>query len=113
MKKAILTSDGLNNSDVMAETLKGLTINNTRYYKSDSAKENDTKGDPESNPKVATHTSDGNKRKVTDTSNRDLQQKLLSNLTLPIITMTIEPHIYNRVDTCRWTPHTIATPLTK
>ena len=63
-KNAILTSKRLNNSDALAETLKGLTINNARYYESD---DNDAKGDPASDPEVVIHTSDGKKGKVTDT----------------------------------------------
>ena len=73
---SILTSERMNNSDALAETLKGLTINDDGYYNSD---ENDAEGDPKSNPKLATHTSDGKKRKVTDIINRNLQQKLLIN----------------------------------
>ena len=52
--------------DVLAEILKGLTINDTGYYELDSANENYAKGDPAKDPKVATHTSDGKRRKVTD-----------------------------------------------
>ena len=65
----ILTNERLNNSDVLVETLKGLTIKNSVYYESDSANKNDAKSDPASEPKVATHTSDEKKIKVTDTSN--------------------------------------------
>ena len=70
---AILTSERINNSDALEETLKVLTINNTGYYNSD---ENDAEGDPESDPKVATPTSHGNKRKFTDTSNRNLKNNI-------------------------------------
>ena len=59
-----LTGERPNNSDALSETLKGWTINDAGYYDSDK---NDTKGDPAIHPKVATHTSDGKKRKVTDT----------------------------------------------
>ena len=51
--------------------IKGLTIDDSGYYNSEK---NSAEGDPASNPKVYTHTSDGKKRKVTDTSNRNLQQ---------------------------------------
>ena len=57
------------NSDALAKTLKGLTINNYGYHESDSTNANETKGDPASNPKVATHSSDRKKRKSTETSN--------------------------------------------
>ena len=54
--------------------LKGLTIIDTGYYESDK---NDAIGDPTRDAKLATHTSDKKKRKVADTSNGILQQKLL------------------------------------
>ena len=64
--------------EILAETLKGLTlhskINNSAYYDSD---EDDVESDPKSDPLVATHTSDGKKRKVTDTdtTNRNSAHK--------------------------------------
>ena len=58
-------------SGIQAETIKvfkGLTlrlkINDSEYYHSE---EDDAESDPNRNPKVATYTSDGKKRKVTDT----------------------------------------------
>ena len=89
-----------------------MTINDTRYYESDSANANDAKDDPAINQKIATHTSDGKKRKVTDTSNGDLQQKILSNRNLLIITTTMDPRIDDGVTTCGAYPHKISTPLT-
>ena len=65
----ILTSERQSKSDELAEKLKGLTINDAGYYESESVNTNYAKGDPASNMKVATHTSDRKKRKVTDTSN--------------------------------------------
>ena len=56
--------------------------------------------DPASDPKIATHTSDRKKRKVVNTSNGDLQQKLLSSQTIPIITTAIDPQIGDIVATC-------------
>ena len=70
----ILTSEKLDKSDDLEETLKDLKINDADYYESDSANGNDAKGDPESDPKTVNHTSDGKKRKVADTSNRILQK---------------------------------------
>ena len=74
---------------------------------------NDAKGDPASDPETVTHTSDGKKRKVTYTSNRDLQQTLLNNGTLLIVTTTMDPRIDNRIATCGGTPHSLTTPMTK
>ena len=95
---------------MLAETLKWLTINDSGYYESDK---NDAKGNTESDPKTVTHTRDDKKRKVTDTSNGKLQQKLLINRTLPIITTTIDPHITDMVATCGGTPRLLTTPNTK
>ena len=105
----ILTSERINYLDVLAETLRGLTINNAGYY---HLYKNDAEADPASNPKVATHTSD-EKNKVTDTTNENLQQKLLINRTLPIITMTIDTRITDRVANCGGTPHAHTTTTTK
>ena len=106
-KNTILTSEKRYKLDALAETLNGLTVNDAGYYESDSANENDAKGNLASNPKITTHTSDRKKRKVTDNSNVYLQQKSLSKRTLPIITTTMDPHIDNRVATCGASPHMI------
>ena len=50
---AILLSEKIKKLDALAEILKDLTIDDIGYYNSD---ENDAKGDPEIDPKVATHT---------------------------------------------------------
>ena len=63
--------------------------------------------------KVATHTSDGKKIKVTDTSNGNLQQKLLNNRTLPIIATLFDPCIDDRVATSRALTIKLVTPRTK
>ena len=71
--------------EIMVKTIKGFngltiksTINNSAYYNSE---EDDAESNPNSDPKVATHTSDGNKRKVTDTdtTNGNSPRKLLIN----------------------------------
>ena len=77
-------------------------MNDARYYYSD---ENDAVDDPSSNPKVDTHSSDLNKRRVIDTSNGNLQQKLFINWKIPIITTTIDPQILERVVTFGGTPN--------
>ena len=112
-KNLILTSEKQNTSDAPAEKIKGLTINDTGYYESDRVNANDAKGYPERDPKIVTHTSDGKKIKVTDTSNGDLHQTLLINRTLPIITTMMDPPVDDSIETCSGTPHTLATTLTK
>ena len=73
----------------MIKGFKGLTldstINDSEYYHSE---EDDAESDPNSDPKVATHTSDRKKRNITDTNtnNRKSLHKLLINwLLLDII----------------------------
>ena len=109
-ENTILTSERLNNSDALAETFKRLTINNAGYYYSDN---NDAKGNPTIDSKVATHTCDRKKRKVTDTSNGILQQKLLINRNFLIITTSIDPQIPDRVATCGGTTHAFTRTTTK
>ena len=67
-ENAILTSERLDKSDSLAEMLNNLTVNDVGYYESDSENANH----PGSDPEVAIHTSEGKKRKVKDTSNRNL-----------------------------------------
>ena len=94
-----MTSEKQNDSDALAETLKGLTINHAGYYEADLENVNDAKGGIAINSKVYIHTSDRKKIKVTNTSNEYLQEKLLSNRTFLIITTTIDPQIDYRVVT--------------
>ena len=76
-----------------------MTINDAGYYNSEK---NDAEGNPKSNPEVDTHT-----------SNVSLQQRLLINRTLPIITTTIYHQIPYRVAACGGTPHARMIPTTK
>ena len=107
-ENTIFTSERRITSEILAETIKGLTlhstINDSEYYNSD---EYDAKIDPKSDPLLATHTSDGAKRKVTDTdtTNRNTPQKLLINQTLPIIIPPIDLPIADGVAAGRWTAH--------
>ena len=93
---------------MLAETLKGLTlystINDTAYYNSDK---DDTESDQKRDPLVATHTSDGNKIKVTDTdtTNGISPQKLLINRTLPVIILLIDRRILDGIAAGRGTMH--------
>ena len=62
---AIFTSEKLDKSDEVAETLKDFTINDVEYYVSNSENSNDAKIEPASNPKTVNHTSDGRERLMT------------------------------------------------
>ena len=95
-----MTHDRQISSGILEETIKGFngltiqsTINNSTYYNSE---EDETESDPNSDPRVATHTSDGKKIKVTDidTSNGNSPQKHLVNQIIPEIILVAIPPIY-------------------
>ena len=67
-------------------------INSSAYYHSD---EDDAESDPNSDLKVATHTSDGKKIKVTDTdtTNGNYPHKSLINQIIPEIIPAVIPPI--------------------
>ena len=82
------------------------TINDSAYY---HPEEDDAEIDPNSDPKVATHTSDGKKRKVTDTdtTNRNYTQKLLIIQTIPVIVSPIYLPIVDKVAASRGNLHAV------
>ena len=86
-------------SDILVETIEifnvltiQLTINDSTYY---NLEEDDAESDPNSDAKVATHTSDGKKIKVTDTetTNGNSPHKLLINRLIPDIIPVVIPPI--------------------
>ena len=85
--------------DVLAETIKGFKvltlqskINDYSYYHSE---EDIAERDPKSDPLVATHTSDVNKRKITDTDTTqgNSPQKSLTNREIPAIIQGLIPSV--------------------
>ena len=90
-------------SDILEETIKGFkiltlqsTINDSAYNNSE---EDDTESYPNSDPKVATHTSEGNKIKFTDTetTNGNYPHKSLINRLIPEIILFIIPQIDQKI----------------
>ena len=73
---AIFTNEKLAKSDEMADTIKDFTINDAKYYESNSGTASDTQGDFTSNPETVTHTSSKNET-VTHTSNGNFEQKII------------------------------------
>ena len=87
-----VTNERQLSSDILAETIKGFkgltiqsTIKNSTYYNSE---EDDAESDTKIDQVVATHTSDGKKRKVADnyTTNGKFPHKILMNRLIPEIT---------------------------
>ena len=89
--------------------LNDLTINDSRYYISNSATANDTKVITESYPKTVSD----RKVKVTGNINKNMQQKLLSNRTLPVVVTAMEPMIDDMIETIGGASHTLSTTATK
>ena len=57
----ILTSEKLDKSDKLEDTLKDLKINDAKYYESETATARDAQGDPTRDPKTVTHASNSKK----------------------------------------------------
>ena len=121
--KAKVTNERRIYLDILAETIKGFkgltlepTINNSAYYHSEK---NDAKSDPKSDPFVATHTSDGKRRKVTDTdtNNRNYPHKLLINRLItdiiPVVILSINQTTTDGVAASGGTLHAVRMILLK
>ena len=85
--------------DILAETIKIFneltiqsTINDSKYNNSE---EDDSESDPKRDSLVATHTSDRNEMKITDTdtTNRNSTHKLLTNIEIPAIIQGVIPPV--------------------
>ena len=72
-----------------------MKINNDEYYESDKATVSDSQGDTTRDLNTITYTRNG-KEKVTDTKDGNFEQKLLSNRTLPVVVLTVNPWIEPR-----------------
>ena len=109
---AIFTIEKLDKLDKLEDMLKDLTINNAKYCLSNTATMSDAQGDHEIYTKTVTHTSDG-KGKVRYTKNDNIEQELLSNQTLPVVFLKMNPRIYDRNATIIGASQMILTPETK
>ena len=69
----IFTSEKLDKSDYLADELSYFTINNAKYYASNSVTARDAQGDLTRDPKTVTHTRNV-KEKLIDTSNGNFEQ---------------------------------------
>ena len=58
-KNMIFRSEKLDKSDDLLDAVKNLTINDTKYYESNTATANDAQGNLTCNPETVTHTNNG------------------------------------------------------
>ena len=86
----IFTSEKIDKSDNLVDSVKNLTINDAKYYESNTATVSDAQGGLTCNPETVTHTRNGND-KVNHTSNRNFEHKLSSNQTIPVLPSTMNP----------------------
>ena len=109
---SIFTSEKLDKSNELADTLNDLTINESKYYASNSVTASDAQGNLTRDPKKVTDTRNG-KEKVTDTSNGNFEQELLSNWILPFVVPKMNSRIDNMISPIGGAPQTLSTPATK
>ena len=72
-ENAIFTSEKLDKSENLEDTLNYLTINDAKYYVTNSATASDTQGDLTRDSTTVTHTSNG-KETFMDTINGNFEQ---------------------------------------
>ena len=94
----IFTSEKLDKLDELVDAVNNLTINDAKYYDSNTATASDAQGNLTINPETATHTSSGK-----------FEQKLLSYQTTPFLFLPTNSGIVAFV----LAPQTLMTPATK
>ena len=91
----------------LVDAVNNLTINDTKYYESNTATASDSQGDVTRNPETVTHTSNGNET-ANHTSNGKFEQQILSNRTIPVVVLTVKPNIEQMI-----TLQMLFTPVTE
>ena len=98
----IFKSEKVDKSDELVDAVNNFTIKDTKYYESNTATGSDTQGDLTLNPEIVTHT-----------SNNNVEQKVLSNRTILVLTLTMNPVIDLEIALVVLVPQTLLTPATK
>ena len=98
----IFTSDELNKSDKLVDSVKNLKINDAKYYESNTAIASDAQGNPTRNEETVTHTNNGN-----------FGLKLLSYWTIPALPLPTNPLIDQGIAPIVLMPQTFLTSATK
>ena len=89
-----------------------MTINNSKYYASNSANASDAQNNLTHNTETVTHTSN-RKEKITHTRNGNFEQKIFRNRTLSVVVLTMNPGIENRIAPIGGAYQILLTPVTK
>ena len=96
----------------LVDSVKNLTIDDAKYYESNTLTVSDTQGDLTRNMETITHNSSGNER-VTHTSKIIFEQELLRNWIIPVVVPNMNPRIEQRIALIVLAPQTLLTPATK
>ena len=108
----IYISEKVDKLDELVEAVNILTINDAKYYESNTATASDAQGGIVRNPETVAHNSNGNET-VTHTSNVNFEQKLLSNRTIPVVALMMNPSIDQIIAPILMAPQTLLMPGTK
>ena len=96
----------------MVDLVKKLTIIDTEYYVSNTSTASKPQGDLTRNTDTVTRTSNKNETN-THISNRNYEQKLLSNQTIPVFFPKTNLNIEQSIASILLEPQTLLTPATK
>ena len=108
----IYISEKVDKLDELVEAVNILTINDAKYYESNTATASDAQGGIVRNPETVAHNSNRNET-VTHTSNRNFEPKSLINWTIPIFPPVMNPEIDQGVAPIVLTPHLLFASATK
>ena len=89
-----------------------MTIKDSEYSESYTDTASDAQGDLTHNLETVTHTSNGNET-VTHTNNGDFEKNLLSDRTIPVIVLTMNPGIEQIIAPIVVTPQALLVPAMK
>ena len=109
---ATFTGEKLDKFHELVEAVKNLTINDAKYYESNIATARDAHGDLTCNPERVTHTINENEA-ANHTSNNNFEQQLLSNRTIPVVVLMVNPNIEQMIAPIVLEPHMLSTLSTK
>ena len=98
--------------DDLVDAVNIFTINDAKYYKSNTVTASDAQGDITRNLETGTHSSNRNKT-VTHISNGNFEQKILSNRTISVVVQAISSGIEQIISPIVMAPQTILMPVIK
>ena len=96
----------------LVDAVNNLIINDARYYESNTATASDSQDYLTRNPETVTHTRSGNET-ANHTSNTNSEQQSLSNRTISVVVLMMNPKIEQMIAPIVLELQTLPTPATK